>query len=586
MENFYCKYLLNIPASIPSNDGAKLVNDTLMADSVLSNLSLLGYVVPVEAIMLGIFFYILLSHTIGYNSQLLFRERFKLVIHMLHYTHTPLVLLRDQLEEIVVKNLPEPTTWKLKQALENAERIIGYNQNAMSLDKASWKNMPAASVVEFELYTYIISIVDLCRVHANSRRVRLEVCECPDYISCRINEAVMTVALQHLLNKMIDITPSEGCVSITISHSKKLWKLLISNCGRTGNGASRIFSVMSAISSVYCFNDLWTVRKIIRLHGGKIVGRGYGKVITYQVIIPKECNIVQCKTGPDMGLAMERQKVRWGQYPSMGKDKLRIGKKEADPSVLLAMTDRKYSDYLRVAFSVYFKCVVLENPDMIVSVVMQSNPDAIIIDETVNGVDGEEICSRIKSNNLIASIPVVLLVKASDNESYLSHAGSGADRLELRTVNICRLRTDISMLIGSHIVMLERMKRFVADAVAPTLTAGAKKEDVDMQFMDKVHELLEKNLATEAYTIDMLSADMGMSRSSFYAKIKKITGQPPAEYMFLFKMDKAKILLASQQYTIGEIATMLGFCDSKYFAKRFKEVCNICPSKYIETVIG
>ena len=44
----------------------------------------------------------------------MFREKFKRVINLCHYTHTPLVVLRNQLEEIVVGNLPESAVTKLQ----------------------------------------------------------------------------------------------------------------------------------------------------------------------------------------------------------------------------------------------------------------------------------------------------------------------------------------------------------------------------------------------------------------------------------------------------------------------------------------
>ena len=36
-------------------------------------------------------------------------------------------------------------------------------------------------------------------------------------------------------------------------------------------------------------------------------------------------------------------------------------------------------------------------------------------------------------------------------------------------------------------------------------------------------------------------------------------------------MGRALKLLASQQYTVSEIAGMLGYCDAKYFGKKFKD---------------
>ena len=131
------------------------------------------------------------------------------------------------------------------------------------------------------------------------------------------------------------------------------------------------------------------------------------------------------------------------------------------------------------------------------------------------------------------------------------------------------------MLIDNNLVRQERMRRFIADTVAPTLPEKIRKDDACLKFINKVRQLLEQNLAEESYTVDALSEDMGMSRTAFYNKMKKMTGQSPADYMLTFKMERAKRLLASQDYSIGEIATMLGFCDSRYFAKRFKEACGI-----------
>lgn len=54
----------------------------------------------------------------------MFREKFKLVINLFHYTHTPLVVLRNQLEEIVVGNLPESAVTKLQQALKMPIRLL------------------------------------------------------------------------------------------------------------------------------------------------------------------------------------------------------------------------------------------------------------------------------------------------------------------------------------------------------------------------------------------------------------------------------------------------------------------------------
>ena len=99
------------------------------------------------------------------------------------------------------------------------------------------------------------------------------------------------------------------------------------------------------------------------------------------------------------------------------------------------------------------------------------------------------------------------------------------------------------MLIDNNLVRQERMRRFIADTVAPTLPEKIRKDDACLKFINKVRQLLEQNLAEESYTVDALSEDMGMSRTAFYNKMKKMTGQAPADYMLTFKNGKSKEII-------------------------------------------
>lgn len=144
------------------------------------------------------------------------------------------------------------------------------------------------------------------------------------------------------------------------------------------------------------------------------------------------------------------------------------------------------------------------------------------------------------------------------------------------------------MLVENRMVLRERVKLFLSDAVFPMVPTKEEMEteNTDQIFMDKVNKILEKNLSTDKYTIDKLSIDIGMSRTAFYSRIREITGNPPENYIYSFKMDRALKLLASQQYTVSEIVGMLGYCDAKYFGKKFKDFYHVCPTDYIKSIIG
>ena len=587
MNDCYLSLLLNFRALLSIDSGANLVNSKQAIGVILPDLSLLGYAVPVESFGIGLFIVLFAYLAVEYNVQLLSHEKLKIAMNMLHTTHTPLILLRNQLEELKTGNLPESLSQQVEEALRYTEYIIYCNQNIVTLNKVNKKILPKTSTANLELSSYITSIVNQCRPYADSRRIQLTVSECSDCVSCRINEDIMTAALQHLISKLILVSDLGCCISINITHTIDSWQLQITNCEIADKRVGKMFPFIPVIFPIYGYSDLWTVRKIIRLHGGKINGYRHGKSFAFQIVIPTDCH---CRNQECSAIkhSSTNTKNKAKKSSESDKDDTPNAKTKDTSHILLVMADGAFRNYLKKALSRYFQISVLEDPDLLKDTVVRQNPDAIIIDDNVNGTNGDALSFRIKTDKMIGYIPVVLLIRAFDNESYLSHLGSGADRLELRTESICRLRANIRMLVENRMVLRERVKLFLSDAVFPMVPTKEEMEteNTDQIFMDKVNKILEKNLSTDKYTIDKLSSDIGMSRTAFYSRIREITGNPPENYIYSFKMDRALKLLASQQYTVSEIAGMLGYCDAKYFGKKFKDFYHVCPTDYIKSIIG
>lgn len=582
MNDCYLSLLLNFRALLSIDSGANLVNSKQAIGVILPDLSLLGYAVPVESFGIGLFIVLFAYLAVEYNVQLLSHEKLKIAMNMLHTTYTPLILLRNQLEELKTGNLPESLSQQVEEALGYTEYIIYCNQNIVTLNKVNKKILPKTSTANLELSSYITSIVNQCRPYADSRRIQLTVSECSDCVSCRINENIMTAALQHLISKLILGSDLGCCISINITHTTDSWQLQITNCEIADKRVGKMFPFIPVIFPIYGYSDLWTVRKIIRLHGGKINGYRHGKSFAFQIVIPTDCH---CRNQECSAIkhSSTNTKNKAKKSSESDKDDTPNAKTKDTSHILLVMADGAFRNYLKKALSRYFQISALEDPDLLKDTVVRQNPDAIIIDDNVNGTNGDTLSFRIKTDKMIGYIPVVLLIRAFDNESYLSHLGSGADRLELRTESICRLRANIRMLVENRMVLRERVKLFLSDAVFPMVPTKEEMEteNTDQIFMDKVNKILEKNLSTDKYTIDKLSIDIGMSRTAFYSRIREITGNPPENYIYSFKMDRALKLLASQQYTVSEIAGMLGYCDAKYFGKKFKDFYHVCPTDYI-----
>lgn len=275
-------------------------------------------------------------------------------------------------------------------------------------------------------------------------------------------------------------------------------------------------------------------------------------------------------------IAKNRMHVSHNSVRRMG----RMIRQSVPPHLLFVIADKTLSSYLLRTFSSKYRTTLLENLEHLTSLLATQKPDTIIIDETVNGIHGDEICSQIKSMEGLADVPVILLINSLNIENYRAHTTCGADRLELRTTNINKLKADIHTLINKHLACCESPTN---QPDKGTDASSMEDEETDNEeFLMKVNRLIEKNFSTEKYTIDQLSKDIGMSKTRFSNKIKEITKMPPSTYILSFKMDKARELLLSRKYSITEISTFLGFCDAKYFTRIFKECNNHTPSDYVK----
>ena len=72
-----------------------------------------------------------------------------------------------------------------------------------------------------------------------------------------------------------------------------------------------------------------------------------------------------------------------------------------------------------------------------------------------------------------------------------------------------------------------------------------------------------------------------MSRTSFYMKLKALTGQSPLQFINEYRMSRAAELLKSGNYSIKEVALMVGYQERRSFTNRFKTTFGRTPTEYL-----
>lgn len=90
---------------------------------------------------------------------------------------------------------------------------------------------------------------------------------------------------------------------------------------------------------------------------------------------------------------------------------------------------------------------------------------------------------------------------------------------------------------------------------------------------------LETNYANPV-ELDDLAEMVHMSKRSFLRTFRAATGQSPIAYLIQIRVNRAADLLRTTNTPITDIAFEVGFLDSNYFARQFRQLMGITPRAY------
>ncbi|MDY0167582.1 MAG: AraC family transcriptional regulator [Thermoguttaceae bacterium] len=82
------------------------------------------------------------------------------------------------------------------------------------------------------------------------------------------------------------------------------------------------------------------------------------------------------------------------------------------------------------------------------------------------------------------------------------------------------------------------------------------------------------------YRVEDLAEQAGLSPSRFRVLFKALTGHSIVRYQNWLRVNKAKDLLLSGEYSVAEAAAEVGFDDTYYFSRLFKKMTGFAPSHY------
>jgi len=212
--------------------------------------------------------------------------------------------------------------------------------------------------------------------------------------------------------------------------------------------------------------------------------------------------------------------------------------------------------------------------------VMQPAPSGDLM-RIVHGGDGETtqvLCGFLGSDNsfgpLLSSLPSVLKLdlRATPSGSWIE----SSFRFAISQIAAGRVGSTTVIAKLSELLFVEAVSHYITGLPADRQgwLAGLRDPNIG-----RALSLLHASPA-KAWSAEALAAEVGMSRSGFAERFTSLVGQPPMQYLALWRMQLAGQRLRESRDTIAKVGFSVGYESEAAFSRAFKREFGDSPAAW------
>jgi DNA-binding response OmpR family regulator len=246
------------------------------------------------------------------------------------------------------------------------------------------------------------------------------------------------------------------------------------------------------------------------------------------------------------------------------------------PLLMLVDDNADIRMILKEIFKDDFKIIEAQDGQEALKIAEKEIPDCIISDVMMPKMDGYEFTKTIKNNELTSFIPILLLTAKTSDEAHLEGLKSTADAFLTKPFNNEIVKATVNQLIAER---KKLHKRYSQELVLRPVDIVIN--SVEEKFIERLQNILDKNLSNSEYSAEDFASEIGMSRMQLHRKLKSLLGVSSTEFLRNERLKVGAELLKKGNGNISEIAYSVGFNDVSYFSKCFKEIYQCTPSEYM-----
>ena len=488
--------------------------------------------------------------------------RINFFTHISHEFRTPLAIIQSAVEKMMTKgegNASKNNIYTLSRGTKRLQRLI--NQ-LMEFRKINTSNMKL-NVEKGEIIGFVRSIYNDFYTVAKQKDISMSFTPWTSNHEMLFDQEKVETIVYNLLSNAVKYTPDKGIISVKLYLENNIVFFSVEDNG-PGIKSEREADLFKPFMHGYASKGgmgigLYTAHQMAEIHKGSL---------TYERSLDLGGSRF-CLALPNDAGKYQPEDIIEKKAPddhSIDKDEIEMIVKEMTPKAINNVT----------------VMVIEDDPDMLEQI--KSELSVYFHVETfMNGKTGYENIRKIKPALLISDIQlpemiaralqfVAMELKAKQQAEEKAQQEKALGQETTLKENAPLEKAEQSSC--GEVILVKPVKELKKNE--PTLLMST----LDKKFKDKLEAIVAQHISDNNFNVDRLADLLCLGRTTVYNRTKSIMGVSPNIYIQNERLRIAAKLLLEGEYTVSEISEKVGFSDSTYFYKCFKNKFGIAPSKY------
>lgn len=511
--------------------------------------------------------------------------KLQLFANISHEFRTNLTLILGPLEYImrvgrVLDNQP-----LLEIIHRNASRLMRLINQLLDFRKIEVNKM-SVQLVSQDIISFLKDVFDIFQFHAEQKNVTYSFNSSFDELVMSFDKDKVDKILYNLLSNAFNYTNESGHISVILNQVRENGGMYLSikvvddGIGIPAESLEKLFTIFYQADrkeNRYRGGSglgLNMTKELVQLLGGRIyVESEPGKGATFTVLLPMvDSNITSSESIEyAISAAEEIQEEKAVDTPE---DQPVVGSGEL---ILVVEDNPDMRLFITSVLATEFEIIEATNGIDGMRKALEYTPDIIISDVMMPEMNGMELLLKIKSDERVNHIPVILLTAINEERQILKSFDVGVDDYITKPFSAPILKARVGNILTNRKKWWQKYANLQEHA--EDASNDYEKKYID-PFVRKMTEIVSRNMADPEFNLEQLSSELCMSSSQLIRKTKALMNITPYNFIIKTRMEFAVHQMKYTNRTIAEIALDCGYQEKSNFSRAFTKYFGMNPMQY------